>query len=141
MFGVKLCGRVRIAVFPDGSSRREAVRRYGIDRRTVAKMLEHAEPPGYPSSAAARRPKRVAHTRFIDEILRPDPKAPRGQRDTVRRFFERLGDDGRFEVGYTTVRDDVRLRRRTLKEAFVPLAHPPGHAQADFGEASAVIGA
>jgi hypothetical protein len=23
---------------------------------------------------------------------------------------------------------------------FVPLAHPPGHAQADFGEATAIIG-
>jgi len=23
---------------------------------------------------------------------------------------------------------------------FVPLAHPPGHAQADFGEAIAIIG-
>jgi transposase len=27
-----------------------------------------------------------------------------------------------------------------MKEAFVPLAHPPGHAQADFGEAWVVMG-
>jgi transposase len=32
------------------------------------------------------------------------------------------------------VRDYVRPRRQARKEAFVPLAHPPGHAQADFGE-------
>lgn len=38
------------------------------------------------------------------------------------------------------VRDYVHPRRLRLKEAFVPLAHPPGHAQADFGEAWAVIG-
>ena len=31
----------------------------------------------------------------------------------------------------------VRQRQR---EMFVPLAHPPGHAQVDFGEALAVIG-
>ena len=31
----------------------------------------------------------------------------------------------------------VRQRRR---EMFVPLTHPPGHAQVDFGEALAVIG-
>ncbi len=42
--------------------------------------------------------------------------------------------------GYTTVRDYVCPRRQHLKEAFVPLVHPPGHAQADFGEALAVVG-
>ena len=31
----------------------------------------------------------------------------------------------------------VRQRQRVM---FVPLAHPPGHAQVDFGEALAVIG-
>ena len=45
-----------------------------------------------------------------------------------------------FDGGYTTVRDYVHPRRLSLKEAFVPLSHPAGHAQADFGEAWAVIG-
>ena len=39
----------------------------------------------------------------------------------------------------TIVKDYVRERRRRLREMFVPLAHPPGHAQADFGEADAII--
>jgi len=30
--------------------------------------------------------------------------------------------------------------QQRAQEMFVPLAHPPGHAQADFGEALAVIG-
>ena len=30
--------------------------------------------------------------------------------------------------------------RQRSQEVFVPLAHPPGHAQVDFGEALAVIG-
>lgn len=33
----------------------------------------------------------------------------------------------------------VRERRRRSREVLVPLAHDPGHAQVDFGEASAVI--
>jgi transposase len=140
MFGVELYGRVRLAVFRDGLSRREAARRFGIDRGTVAKMLERSEPPGYRRSGPARRPKLDAHVGFIDEILRSDLEAPRKQRHTVRRIFERLRDERGFDGGYTTVRDYVRPRRRTLKEAFVPLAHPPGHAQADFGEAWAVLG-
>ena len=34
----------------------------------------------------------------------------------------------------------MREQRARAQEMFVPLAHPPGHAQADFGEAVAVIG-
>ena len=140
MFGVELYGRVRLAVFRDGLSYRQAARLFGIDRGTVAKMASHPEPPGYRRSVPVRRPKLEAHVGFIDEILRTDLEAPRKQRHTVRRIFERLRDERGFDGGYTTVRDYVRPRRRTLREAFVPLAHPPGHAQADFGEAWAIIG-
>ena len=38
------------------------------------------------------------------------------------------------------MKDYVRERRQRAREVFVPLAHPPGHAQVDFGEALAVIG-
>jgi transposase len=44
-----------------------------------------------------------------------------------------------FGGGYTIVKDYVRQARLTHKEVFVPLAHPPGDAQADFGEALVVI--
>ena len=42
-------------------------------------------------------------------------------------------------AGITQVREAVALARRYSKEAFVPLSHPPGHAQFDFGEATVVI--
>ena len=38
------------------------------------------------------------------------------------------------------MKDYVREHRRRGREMFVPLHHPPGHAQADFGEATVVIG-
>ena len=34
----------------------------------------------------------------------------------------------------------MRERERRGREMFVPLAHPPGNAQADFGEAIVIIG-
>ena len=40
-----------------------------------------------------------------------------------------------FTGGYTIVKNYVRSRRQSMREAFVPLHHPPGHAQLDFGEA------
>jgi transposase len=38
------------------------------------------------------------------------------------------------------VKDYVRIARTKSREVFVPLAHPPGHAQVDFGECIGVIG-
>ena len=38
------------------------------------------------------------------------------------------------------VKDHVRLCLARNRETFVPLAHPPGHGQVDFGEAVGVIG-
>ena len=38
------------------------------------------------------------------------------------------------------VKDYIRERERRGREMFVPLTHPPGHAQADFGEATVIIG-
>ena len=38
------------------------------------------------------------------------------------------------------MKDYVRICRARSRETFVPLAHPPGHGQVDFGEAVGVIG-
>src|SRR5690606_18955612 len=42
--------------------------------------------------------------------------------------------------GYTIIKDYMRERERRGQEVFVPLAHPAGHGQADFGEAVVIIG-
>ena len=65
---------------------------------------------------------------------------PRKQRHTAHRIFERLRDEHGFTGGYTIVKDYVRARRQATREAFVPLHHPPGHAQVDFGEAVVEVG-
>ena len=53
---------------------------------------------------------------------------------------ERLRDEHGFAGGYIIVGDYVRARRQLTHEALVPLHHPPGHAQVDFGEAVVEIG-
>jgi DNA-binding transcriptional regulator LsrR (DeoR family) len=52
MKGVELYGQVRRAVYVEGMSRPEAARRFGIDPRTVAKMLAFSVPPGIPAEPA-----------------------------------------------------------------------------------------
>ena len=132
--------KVRHAHFQDGLSGRQIARDFGISRDSVAKMLAYSEPPGYRRVAPIRRPKLDPFTAQIDQWLAEDTVRPRKQRHTAKRIFERLRDECRFNGGYTIVKDYVRHRKRTGREMFVPLSHPPGHAQADFGEALVVIG-
>ena len=121
-------------------SEREAARQFGLARETVRKMLRYSVPPGYQRQQPARRPKLDAWTGIIDQILEDDKARGRKQRHTAKRIFERLRDEHGYTGGYTIVKDYVRLRKLSQREMFVPLAHPPGDAQADFGEAMVVIG-
>ncbi len=140
MKNVELYGRVRYAVQREGLSRREAGRRFGLDPRTVAKMLAFSVPPGYRRSRPAVRPKLDRFVGIIDQILEDDKARPAKQRHTSKRIFERLRDEHGYAGGLTIVKDYVLARRQRQREMFVPLRHDPGHAQADFGEALAVIG-
>ena len=139
MKGVELYAQVRYAVQIEGLSRREAARRYGIDPRTVAKMLAFSVPPGYRRSRPPARPKLDPFTGIIDQILEDDKARPKKQRHTSKRIFERLRDEHGYAGGITIVKDYVLSRRLRQREVFVPLRHDPGHAQVDFGEALAEI--
>ena len=140
MYQVESYLRVRRAVMVEGMSIREASRVFGLHRDTVGKMLAYSVPPGYRRQTRPRRPKLERFTGVIDQILEDDHQVPRKQRHTAKRIYERLRDEYGFDGQYTIVKDYVRERRRQSREMFVPLSHPPGQAQCDFGEALVVIG-
>src|SRR3712207_4071286 len=139
MFSVELYGRVRHACQVEGLSQREAARRFGLHRKSVRKMLAFSVPPGYRRSKPPARPKLDPFTPIIDRILEADRSAPPKQRHTAKRIYERLRDEHAYAGGYTTIKNYVREQQARTREMFVPLVHPPGHAQVDFGEAVAVI--
>jgi len=132
--------KVRYAVQIEGLSKRAAARRFGIDPRTVDKMMKFSVPRGYVRSKPPVRPKLDAFIAVIDKILVDDKNRPKKQQHTSKRIFERLRDEHAFTGGITIVKDYVAGWQQRAREMFVPLVHPPGHAQADFGEALAVIG-
>jgi transposase len=113
---------------------------FGLSRDTVAKMCRFSMPPGYTRTKPAAKPKLGSLLPVIDAILQADRLAPAKQQHSAKRIFERLRDEHGFHGGYTVVKDYVRICRARGRETFVPLAHPPGHAQVDFGEAVAIIG-
>lgn len=123
---------------------RELARRHGVHRRTVRAALVDATPP------ARKVPERSApvlgpHEQVVRRWLTEDLDAPRKQRHTARRVWQRLVEEQGADVAESTVRAwvaqlkvEVGLAR---KEVMVPQAHGPAEeAEVDFGEFRAVIG-
>src|SRR3954465_1735219 len=121
---VDLYARVRHACRVEGLSQRETARRFGIDTKTVRKMLAFAVPPGYRRSKPPARPKLDPFTPIIDRILEADGSAPSKQRHTAKRIYERLRDEHAYAGSYTTVKTYVREQQARTREVFVPLVHP-----------------
>lgn len=135
MLQVDICTKVRRAVMVEGLSQRGAARRYGIDRKTAAKMVGFSVPPGCRRTEKPVARKLGAPIGIINRILEADKAVLKKQRHTAHRIFERLCDEHGYAGGCTTVREFVARERLRQKEVFVPLSHRPGHAQADLGEA------
>jgi hypothetical protein len=73
---VEIYARVRHAVLIEGISERAAAERFGINARTVSKMLKFSVPPGYVRKKPPLRPKLDPFTGIIDAILVADKERP-----------------------------------------------------------------
>lgn len=136
---MEVYARVRRAIQVDGMSQREAARQFGLARKTIRKMLAFSIPPGYGRKKPVLKPKLGPWLGILDQILEDDKTQPKKQRHTAKRIWDRRRAEHTFTGGYTVVKDYVRNARVRHKEVLVPLAHPPGDAPADFGEALGVI--
>lgn len=126
--------QVRRYVLSEGHSKRAACRKFGIHWKTLQKMLDHPEPPAFQRRARGER-KIERFLPIIHAILEADRQAPPKQRHTAQRIYDRLRTEHQYDGKLTIVKDAVRAWRKLSSETFVPLAHPPGEAQVDFGEA------
>jgi len=126
-----------------GMSGRALEAKYHVGRRTVAAALASVLPkPRQP--LPPRASKLDVFKPVIDEILRADLDAPRKQRHTAQRIYDRLIDEhGMSEVSYPIVRRYVAQRAPQIRAAagrapaqvFITQVHQPGvEAEVDFGE-------
>ena len=111
MYRVEMYARVRRACRVEGMSTREASRVFGLDRKTVRKMLSFSVPPGYRRGKPPRRPKLGPFTGTIDRILEDDRTSHRKQRHTAKRIFDRLRD----EYGFSLCPQGLRSREECPK--------------------------
>ena len=117
MYSVELYSRVRRACHVDGMSAREAARQFGLDRKTVTKILMHPVPPGYRRKGPPVRPKLDPFVGIIDQIPVEDKSVQKKQRHTAKRIFERLRDEHGFTGEPTIVSAYARKKRRRSQEA------------------------
>jgi transposase len=130
---------IRRRVLVDGQSKRSVCREFDIHWDTLQKILSHSAPPGYRRKGPRPRPKIDPFLGVIHQILEDDKQAPKKQRHTARRIYERLRDEHGYSGKLTIVKQAVADLRRRSAEVFVPLAHRPGEGQVDFGEAEITL--
>jgi len=129
---------VRHALFVENISLREAARRFRLNFRTIQKIYNNEAPAEYERVGA--NTKITPFLPFIETYLEEDKSQPRKQRHTAKRIYERLRTEHDYSYTYRTVCNAIQRLREKEKPLFMPLAHPHGQAQFDFGYAYAVIG-
>jgi transposase len=120
-------------------------RKLGIHRRLVREALADAVPRQRKNSERAR-PKLEPAIPFIDTILTNDLTAPRKQRHTAHRIYDRLLEEKpEIKVAEATVRKYVREKKVQIglihRETFVAQSYSWGEeGQVDWYEMAAVLG-
>lgn len=126
-----------------GLSVRALAARHGVHRRAVRQALESAVPPTKRAPVGRPAPKLGAYRAVIDGWLEGDRGAPRKQRHTARRVWQRLVAEHGAEVSERQVERYVAAWRRARGEggeAFVPLVSEPGaEGEVDWGQAKVLL--
>ena len=122
----------------EGKSLREIAKETNMNFRTVRKYahMDNFNPQTLPNAEQENHPILGPYIPVINEWLERDKKEPRKQRHTAKRIFDRLQEEHNFKGSYSSVRRYAVKKRWLLnqaKEGYLPIEHPQGHAQTDFG--------
>ena len=128
----------------DGVPRAEIAKRLRVSHNTVAKYADMEDmSPEPPLPERRRRPALEGHEAWVESVLEADLGAPRKQRHTAKRIFDRLVDERGYEGSYSTVRRFVLDWQQAWSagsgEGHLELEWPAGTCQADYGNFRAVI--
>lgn len=126
-----------------GKSGRKIAEDTGHSRNTVRKALE-GQPWGYRPRRHQPYPVLGPYLEIIDGWLRADRDAPKKQRHTAQRVYDRLVDEYGFSGSDSTVRHYVRQAKIRLGSnthaVFIPLEPDVGReAEVDWGTATALL--
>jgi transposase len=135
-----LWAEIRRRVLSGELSIRQVAAEYDLNFRTVKKIVHQSQPPAGLTLPQPRPKPLLDHfLPIITRILQEDQNAPPKQRHTARRIFDRLRCEHHYIGCQSNVRKAVARLRQAQVEVFIPLDHPPAHAQADFGTAQVKV--
>lgn len=130
--------------YSKGKNINEIVKITGHNYRTIVKYLEKDD---YNNDIEVKKEEKRGRPRkidpvipIIDEWLMIDKTAPVKQRHTAKRIYERLKQEHPklLDVSCRTVTSYVSKKKAEIykdEEGYIPLTHPGGEAQVDFGQA------
>jgi transposase len=124
----------------EGKSLRKISEITGHDFSTVKKYSEKEDFNHDIRPKQKRGRKLSPYRNIVLKWLTDDKMAPHKQQHTARRVYDRLKElyPDEFDAHERSVRkfvSDLRNELQMNTDGFLPLEHPPGEAQADFGEA------
>lgn len=134
---------IRSRFFEKGENISQIATTLHLDWKTVQKYVDMTDfnlPDPKPASEQRFCPKLDPYKPTIDQWLEEDKNAPRKQRHTAKRVYNRLRKQFQdFDCSYRTVASYYAVKHKELfsgpKDGFLPLEHKPGEAQVDFGTA------
>ena len=125
----------------EGLSTRALAVRYGVHRRAVRQALASPLPPAQAARVAAGAEARGV-SRADRRWLEADRDAPRKQRHTARRVWQRLVEEHGAQVSERQVSQYVACARRELGDrrrgVRAPASRRRGEAEVDWGEAAVI---
>jgi transposase len=120
----------------------EISRKTGCNWRTVKKYADGEVPLEPLPFSKKGMMYEEGYGEIIDYWLEEDMKLKRKDRRTNKNMFEQLKKEHEFKGSYRTVCDYIQHRKPQIKEEkttrYERLEHPPGEAQVDFGNMTAV---
>lgn len=131
---------IRKKYYVEGWSIRKISRQLGHARQTIRKALASAKIPVYELQNERPCPVMGPYREVIINWLEQDESAPKKQRHTARRIYDRLVEEYGFTGSDSTVRKYVRKLRPQYREVYIPLSAEYGEqAQVDWGRAKVIL--
>lgn len=136
---VQLFEQIRKNYLIDNKSIRSIARMYGIHRRQVRQAIKCAIPPERKRNVRSCNILLPRFKGIIDQWLKADLSAPRKQRHTSKRIYERLATEHCYLGSEGTIRNYIGEKLRELNiptKVYVPQVYVPGEeAEVDWYEA------
>jgi transposase len=133
---------IRRAYYLEGKSKRQIAREYNHSRKTVDKAVDNRPPQPYRLTRSKPSPVFGAYRERADALLAENARLPQKQQYTGHKIYEILQAEG-YQGSEARVRLHMTQwnKNHTAPALFLPLSFDPGQdAQADWGEAVAIIG-